>query len=91
MFLARIDGSLTATVKHETLEGARFLIGRRLDSAGAPDGDPIVVIDRLGAGYGSTVIVTTDNEEMRRRAGNTTPVRLIVSGLVDPPVKGRRS
>ncbi len=90
MFLARIDGSLTATVKHETLEGSRFLIGRRLDSAGAPEGDPLVLIDTLGAGRGSTVVVTTDNEELRRRAGNTTPARLLVMGLVDPPAAGGR-
>lgn len=91
MFLARIEGSLTATVKHRTLEGWRLLIGRRLDAAGAPEGDPLVLADRLGAGRGSTVVVTTDNEELRRSAGNTTPVRMVISGLVDAPGKGGRS
>jgi microcompartment protein CcmK/EutM len=89
MFLARIDGSLTATVKHETLEGWRLLIGRRLDSSGAAEGDPLVLLDRFGAGYGSTVVVTTDNEEIRK-AGTTTPVRMLVMGLVDPGAKGGR-
>jgi microcompartment protein CcmK/EutM len=89
MFLARIDGSLTATVKHQTLEGWRLLIGRRLDSSGTPEGDPLVLLDRLGAGYGSTVVVTTDNEEIRK-AGNTTPVRMLIMGLVDQAAKGGR-
>ena len=88
MFLARIDGTLTATVKHDTLEGCRFLIGQRLDASGAASGDPIVLIDTLGAGRGSKVIVTTDNEPLRARVGNTTPARLLVAGIVDEPGAG---
>jgi len=48
MFLARIDGTLTSTVKHETLEGCRFLIGQRLDADGGAIGDPLVLVDTLG-------------------------------------------
>jgi len=84
MFLARIDGNLTATVKHETLEGCRFLIGQRLEPDGTTSGEPLVLIDRLGAARGATVVVTTDNEELRRAVGNTTPARLLVMGIVDP-------
>jgi ethanolamine utilization protein EutN len=87
MFLARIDGTLTSTVKHETLEGCRFLIGQRLDAAGAAIGDPLVLIDTLGAARGTTVLVTTDNETLRTRVGKTTPARLIVVGLVDETPK----
>ena len=83
MFLARIDGTLTSTVKHETLEGCRFLVGQRLDADGSDIGEPLVLIDTLGAAHGATVLVTTDNEELRSRAGQTTPARLIVFGIVD--------
>jgi len=34
VFLARIDGTLTATVKHATLQACRFLIGQRLEADG---------------------------------------------------------
>ena len=34
MFLARIEGTVVATVKHSTLGGCRFLIARRME----PDG-----------------------------------------------------
>ena len=34
MYLARIDGTLTSTTRHETLEGCQLLIGRRLDTCG---------------------------------------------------------
>ena len=30
MFIARIDGSITSTVKHKSLRGLRLLIGQRL-------------------------------------------------------------
>jgi ethanolamine utilization protein EutN len=86
MFLARIDGTLTSTVKHETLEGCRFLIGQRLGADGGAIGDPLVLVDTLGAARGTTVLVTTDNETLRTRVGKTTPARMIVVGLVDPAV-----
>jgi ethanolamine utilization protein EutN len=86
MFLARIDGTLTSTVKHETLEGCRFLVGQRLDADGGPVGEPLVLVDSLGAAHGATVLVTTDNETLRDRVGKTTPARMIVFGIVDHAV-----
>ena len=83
MYLARIDGTLTAAAKHETLRGVRFLIGQRLEADGSTSGEPIVVIDRLGARRGSTVVVSTDGDIARRWLGNTTPARLVVVGIVD--------
>jgi ethanolamine utilization protein EutN len=83
MFLARIDGTLTSTVKHETLEGCRFLVGQRLNADGSDIGEPLVLVDALGAAHGAMVLVTTDNETLRNKAGKTTPARMIVVGIVD--------
>jgi ethanolamine utilization protein EutN len=83
MFLARIDGNMTSTVKHETLEGARLLIGQRLDVDGGDTGEPIVVLDTLGATRGATVLVSTDGDIQRKLRGNTCPARFTVVGLVD--------
>lgn len=83
MYLARIDGTLTSTVKHETLHGLRFLIGQRLEADGSDSGEPQVYVDMIGAPIGSTVLVTTDNESVRKASKNTTPVRLAVMGIVD--------
>jgi ethanolamine utilization protein EutN len=83
MYLARIDGTLTAAAKHETLHGVRFLIGQRLEADGSTSGEPLVIIDRMGARRGSTVIVSTDGDISRRWLGNTTPARLVVIGIVD--------
>jgi ethanolamine utilization protein EutN len=83
MFLARIDGTVTATVKHPTLEGCRFLIGQRLEAGGAASGVPLVIVDWMGAGRGSTVLVSMDGDIARQRLGNNTPARLVVAGIVD--------
>jgi microcompartment protein CcmK/EutM len=83
MYLARIDGTLTATTKHETLQACRFLIGRRVERDGTTVGEPVVILDRLGARRGSTVLVSTDGDMVRRWLGNTTPARLAVVGIVD--------
>ena len=89
MYLARIDGTLTAGAKHETLQGVRFLIGQRLEADGSTSGEPIVMIDRMGARRGSTVIVSTDGDIARLWLGNTTPARLVVVGIVDQVHGGR--
>ena len=83
MYLARIDGTLVATCKHPTLEGCRFLVARRLEADDRPSGVPVVVIDRLGARRGTTVLVSTDGDALRRTQGNTVPARLSVVGIVD--------
>lgn len=83
MFLARIDGTLTSTVKHLTLEGARLLIGQRLDVNHAAVGEPLVVLDTLGAARGAVVLVSTDGDIQRKLRGNNCPARMTVIGLVD--------
>jgi ethanolamine utilization protein EutN len=91
MFLARIDGTVTSTVKHETLEGCRLLIGQRLESDGSSSGDPLVLLDWMGAGRGTTVLVSTDGDVARKRLGNTTPGRLVVTGIVDHVLVGKKA
>jgi ethanolamine utilization protein EutN len=83
MFLARIEGTVVAAVKHSTLDGCRFLIAQRLEADGSAGLEPIVIIDWLGAGNGATVVVSTDGDIARARLGNTTPARMVVIGIVD--------
>ena len=83
MFLARIEGTVVAAVKHATLQGCRFLVAQRLEADGSAGLEPIVVVDWLGAASGSTVIVSTDGDIARMILGNTTPARMVVVGIVD--------
>jgi ethanolamine utilization protein EutN len=83
MFLARIRGTVVAAVKHPTLEGCRFLLAQRIESDCSVGLEPIVVLDWLGAGSGSTVLVSTDGDIARTRLGNSTPARMVVVGILD--------
>jgi ethanolamine utilization protein EutN len=83
MYLARIQGTVVAAAKHETLNGCRFLVAQRLEADGSLAAEPIVVIDWLGAAKGDTVVVSTDGDIARQRFGNTTPGRLVVVGIAD--------
>jgi microcompartment protein CcmK/EutM len=84
LFLARIDGWLTSTVKHASLAGERLLIGQRLATDGSDVGEPIVLVDPVGAGPGSRVLVTSDGDLARQLLrDDRTPSRMIVLGLVD--------
>jgi ethanolamine utilization protein EutN len=89
MFLARIDGTVVPASKHATLEGCRFLVAQRLEADGSAGAEPLVLIDLLGAAFGSTVLVSTDGDIARERYGNTTPGRMVVVGIVDPASNGR--
>jgi microcompartment protein CcmK/EutM len=83
MFLARIEGTVVAAVKHPTLGGCRFLVAQRLEADGSAAAEPNVVADWLGAAAGSTVMVSTDGDIARHKFGNTTPARMTVAGIVD--------
>lgn len=84
MFVARIDGSITSTAKHKSLRATRLLIGQRLEADGSEVGEPLVLMDDLGARIGSLVMVTTDGDLARKKlADNTTPTRMMVVGIID--------
>ena len=84
MQLARIIGHVTATVKHPALVGWRMLIVQPLDSAGNPDGEPLLAIDNLGSGRGDRVMLTSDGQSVREMMeSDNTPVRWAVMAIAD--------
>jgi ethanolamine utilization protein EutN len=86
MFLGRVMGSATATIKHPSMEGWKLLLVMALQADGHTiEGDPILVVDSLGAGKGETVMITSDGIGARELVGdNTSPVRWSVLGIRDP-------
>jgi ethanolamine utilization protein EutN len=91
MFLARISGTVVPAAKHATLEGCRFLVAQRLEADGSTGIEPLVLIDWMGAGDGSTVLVSSDGDIARERYGSTTPARMVVAGIVDQVQVPRQS
>jgi ethanolamine utilization protein EutN len=93
MFLGRVMGSATSTVKHPSMEGAKLLLVMALQADGRTvEGDPILVIDTLGAGRGETVMITSDGIGTRELLhSNSSPVRWSVLGIPDQTFLGLRS
>jgi ethanolamine utilization protein EutN len=85
MYTGRVVGSATSTVKHPSMKGARLLLVMALQADGhTVEGDPILVVDTLGAGQGENVMITSDGIGAREMLGdNTSPVRWTVLGIPD--------
>ncbi len=85
MYLGRVVGSATATIKHPSMEGAKLLLVMALQADGrSVEGDPILVVDNLGAGKGERVMVTSDGVGTRDLLGSkSSPVRWSVLGIPD--------
>jgi ethanolamine utilization protein EutN len=85
MYYGRVVGNATATVKDPSMEGFKLLLVMALQADGkTPEGDPILVVDRLTAGHNESVIVTSDGISTRELLrSKTSPVRWSVCGIVD--------
>ncbi|HUT09971.1 MAG TPA: EutN/CcmL family microcompartment protein [Thermoguttaceae bacterium] len=85
MYTGRVVGKATATVKHPSMKGARLLLVMALKADGRSiEGDPILVVDKLGAGVGEEVVITSDGIGTRELLGDkTSPVRWSVLGIPD--------
>ena len=83
MQLARVLGSVVATIKHESLTGVRLLLIQPQDENGVTDGDPIVAADALQAGAGDIVEWTTGREAALTLPDTYSPVDTAVVSIVD--------
>ncbi len=83
MQLGRVLGTATTTVKHPTFQGERLLVVQLEGADGRADGEPVLAFDRLGAGRGDLVLVTSDGAILQEQVGKNTPGRWSVMGLPD--------
>jgi microcompartment protein CcmK/EutM len=84
MLLGVVEGNVVSTIKHQSMVGWRLLVVQPVGTQGAPDGDPLLAIDHLGAGHGSKVLISNDGRSAREIVGDTnSPVRWVIVGLVD--------
>ena len=89
MFLARVEGNITSTRKHPSLEGWRLLICQPISKEGTPEGAPQVAIDPHGAGMHERVIISSDGAASRKVVGDPkSPVRWMIIGIVDEVTPG---
>ena len=89
MLLARVEGNVTATRKHPSLEGWRLVICQPIGQTGEPEGSPQIAIDSHGAGMHHRVIISSDGSAARNAVGDQkSPARWLVLGVVDEKEPG---
>ncbi len=84
MQLARVTGTVVASVKAEGLEGVKFLLVQPLDRRQRPDGSQVVVADAVHmAGPGELVYIVAAREAAQALPQTFVPVDHAVVGIVD--------
>jgi ethanolamine utilization protein EutN len=84
MQLGRVVGQAVATVKHKSLEGWRLLVVQPLGPGNKDDGEPLLVLDALGAGVGHHVMISSDGASARKIVNaRNSPARWMVLGVCD--------
>ena len=84
MQLGRVLGHAISTIKHASLAGWRLLLVQPIDRSERPDGDPLLVLDYLGARASDIVVLSSDGEGARKLVGvSTSPARWFVAGIAD--------
>jgi ethanolamine utilization protein EutN len=84
MQLGKVIGNATATIKHPSLTGWRLVVVQLLNNARGAEADPVVAIDKFGAGVGQTVVLNSDGKAVRELIGDPkSPARWFVIGIED--------
>lgn len=83
MFVGKVVGSLWATRKDEKLNGLKFLVVERQLNEHTVDPKLVIVADRIGAGEGDFVLITTGSSARVSLNDTTIPVDMVVTGIID--------
>ena len=59
MIFAKVVGTVVATRKDPRLVSSKLLIARPMDPKGKPEGNYVVAIDTVDAGFGETVLIVS--------------------------------
>ena len=93
MQLARVIGTVVATVKNDSLEGRKLLVIQSLDAQLKPQGNPLVALDAIGAGVGELIIWCRGKEASFPFRREDTPTDCTIIAIVDSEqhvTRGRR-
>jgi len=83
MQLARVIGTVVATVKNDSLDGRKMLVIQPLDAALNKVGKPLIAVDSAGAGKGELVFWCRGKESSFPFSPQEVPTDCTVVGIVD--------
>ena len=84
MRLAKVLGTVVATIKHPSYEGQRIMLCQPLSMSGQPKGPQVIALDRVDSGPGDTVLILSEGNGVRQLMNQgKPPVRSLIVGVVD--------
>jgi ethanolamine utilization protein EutN len=84
MQLGRVVGTVVATQKHRTFEGAKLLLVQPITLDDQPRGTALLAVDAVGAGVHEKVLVVIEGRAAAEAVGRKgTPVDAAIVGIVD--------
>ena len=83
MIVAKIVGTVVATRKDERLVSNKLLIARPIDPYGKPEGNYLVAVDTVDAGFGETVLIVSGSSARMASGMKDCPVDAAIVGIID--------
>ena len=83
MILAKVVGTGVATRKDPRLVSNKLLIARPMDPKGKPEGNYLVAVDTVEAGFGETVLIVSGSSARMASGMKDCPVDAAIVGIVD--------
>lgn len=82
MYLAEVKGNVVATTKNEKLIGSKLLIVQPINPAFENNGQPLIAVDTVGAGFGDRVIIASGGSA-RAVFQDKTPIDAAIVAIID--------
>jgi ethanolamine utilization protein EutN len=83
VILARVIGTVVATLKDPGLRATKLLVIQPLRTDGTPAGKPLVAVDSVGAGEGENVFYVRGREAALPFLPDEVPTDAAIVGIVD--------
>jgi len=83
MTIARVRGTLVASLRSDGVKQPRFLLVEECDQAGAGKGEFLVALDLVGAERGHLVLLTQGSSCRWTYATDDKPIDTLIVAIVD--------
>jgi len=83
MIIAKVVGTVVATRKDPRLVSSKLLVARPIDPKGKPEGNYLVAIDTVDAGFGETVLIVSGSSARMAAGLKDCPVDAAIVGIID--------
>lgn len=83
MILAKVIGTVVATRKDDRLVSSKLLVARPVNPSGKTEGNYLVAVDTVDAGFGETVLIVNGSSARMASGLRDCPVDSAIVGVVD--------